>query len=103
MHRAKINNWRDNNMLLNEAHFEKDWKMSLNNDYRRYKIASIVHYIIHFGAVLLASLYILQGYSISISIDTGTDDSYRSLGAGKQANIDKCANHCGCSLPTKSQ
>lgn len=75
--------------------------MSQNTDYRIYKIANIVHYIIHFGAVLLATLYILQDYSISI--DTGTDASHSNPGVGKQTNIDRCANYCGCSLPSTSQ
>ncbi|SFJ73119.1 hypothetical protein SAMN05216194_105305 [Stutzerimonas kunmingensis] len=77
--------------------------MSQNTDSRIYKIANIVHYIIHFGAVLLATLYILQDYSISISIDTGTDASHSNPGVSKQTNTDRCVNHCGCSLPGTSQ
>jgi len=77
--------------------------MSRNTDSRIYKIANIIHYIIHFGAVLLATLYILQDYSISISIDTGADASHSNPGVGKQTNIERCVNDCGCSLPRASQ
>ncbi len=77
--------------------------MSRSTDSRIYKIANIVHYIIHFGAVLLATLYILQDYSISISIDTGTDASHSNSGVGKQTNTERCVNHCGCYLPSTSQ
>ncbi len=77
--------------------------MSRSTDSRIYKIANIVHYIIHFGAVLLATLYILQDYSISISIDTGTDASHSNPSVGKQTNTERSVNHCGCSLPSTSQ
>lgn len=77
--------------------------MSQNTDSRIYKIANIVHYVIHFGAVMLATLYILQGYSVSISIDTGTDTSRSNPSVGKQTNTDRCVTHCGCSLPSTSQ